>query len=161
MLKLPSGRQVAFIDGGDTNGPAVVFWHGTPGCRGSYRDVLEPAATRAGLRLITIDRPGVGLTSPLPAPPATVLDNVCDVGPVLQSLGVKRFAVAGQSGGGPHVLGCMDRYRAQRGAGPAAGGAPQPVCVAGFVTGGPGDTDHPSATRKMMLVNRMSRQLAK
>lgn len=146
------------MDGGDVNGPAVVFWHGTPGCRASYRDVLEPAAVRAGLRLITIDRPSVGLTSPLPKPPQTVLDNVCDVGPVLQSLGIKRFAVAGQSGGGPHVLGCLDRYRAANSSG---GTGAQPVCVAGFVTGGPGDTDHPSATRKMMLVNRLSRHLSK
>jgi len=154
VATLPNGRNVSYVDGGDMSGPVLVFWHGTPGCRASYRHVLEPVAKRCGLRLITIDRPGVGLTTPLPHTPRNVMDNVADVGPLLAKLGVSKFCVAGQSGGGPHVLGCMSLYAATQHT------QSGPVCVAGFITGGPGDMNHPSATRKMMCINRTAKWFA-
>ena len=156
-------------------GPVVVFWHGTPGCRLSYRSTLEPLCVALGLRLITIDRPGVGLSSPLPRPATTAMENVADVGPLLRHLGVKKFAVAGQSGGGPHVLGTMQRYGAppSNGVAPAPAPAPaspsvgeemsagaEPVCVAGFITGGPGDGRDPAA-RPEMWVNRTAKRVAR
>jgi pimeloyl-ACP methyl ester carboxylesterase len=59
------GRTVGFADYGTPGQTAVVWCHGGPGNR------LEPAfvadsASRAGMRLIGIDRPGYGRSTPQP-----------------------------------------------------------------------------------------------
>jgi pimeloyl-ACP methyl ester carboxylesterase len=67
-----------------------------------------------GLAVITIDRPGYGLSSPLPE--RRVSHAAHDVAAVADAIGIERFMVAGGSGGGPHALACAailnDRVRA-------------------------------------------------
>jgi pimeloyl-ACP methyl ester carboxylesterase len=56
---------VAVDDVGDPAGVVVVYLHGTPDSRLS-RHPDDALAARAGVRLLALDRPGYGRTSPLP-----------------------------------------------------------------------------------------------
>ena len=58
---------------------------------------------QSGLRHVSLDRPGFGLSDPQPS--RTVGDHAADVASVLDHLGVGRFSAFGWSGGGPHALG--------------------------------------------------------
>jgi pimeloyl-ACP methyl ester carboxylesterase len=56
------------------------------------------------LRIIAPDRPGMGLSDPLPG--RRLLDWPEDVRQLADALGIPHFSVAGVSGGGPHTLAC-------------------------------------------------------
>ncbi len=81
----------------------MFYLHGTP-ASGLLDPRWEPEAQRQGIRLIGYDRPGVGLSSPLPG--RRVADVVVDLAALADQLGASRFAVMGLSGGGPHALAC-------------------------------------------------------
>lgn len=95
-LQLPDGRDLAYEDG-DPDGIPVLLFHGAPGSRGFCPRVTETEA--AGVRLITFDRPGYGLSDPVRAPTVTAVAR--DALALMESLGIARFAVAAWSGGGP------------------------------------------------------------
>jgi len=100
-LTLPDGRTYGYEQWGDPDGLPLFWIHGTPGGRLSR----HPDATlwrRLGLRVITVDRPGYGLSTPQPG--RAVSHIAADVAAVADHLGVGRFAVNGVSGGGPHAL---------------------------------------------------------
>lgn len=101
VLRLPDGRQLAWTDSGDPQGSAVVLLHGSPGCRLGRQTEVEQL-TAEGIRQITYDRPGYGLSDPQPGRP--VADAVADVRAVLDAAGVERAGFIGGSGGGPHAL---------------------------------------------------------
>jgi pimeloyl-ACP methyl ester carboxylesterase len=107
-ITLPDGRTVAIDDRGPHDDAVVVFHHAAPGSRLFDPD---PAATAAaGVRLLTVDRPGYGLSSP-PAPGApSIAAMVDDVAFALDSLGVGEVAVGGWSNGGLHALGLAARH---------------------------------------------------
>lgn len=57
---LPDGRQLGYSDTGNPHDPPVFYFHGFPGSR------LEASfLTIEGARLIGVDRPGYGLSSPM------------------------------------------------------------------------------------------------
>jgi pimeloyl-ACP methyl ester carboxylesterase len=56
----------------------------------------------AGVRLITIDRAGIGRSGPDPA--KTLFSATDDLRAVVDELGLERFALLGHSGGGPYAL---------------------------------------------------------
>jgi pimeloyl-ACP methyl ester carboxylesterase len=109
LLALADGRTVACWEGGDPAGSAVLFHSGTPS--GRLQAALgHEAAVRAGVRLVSFNRPGYGASSNLPPGLAQVgLDGL----EVLDQYGVDRFAVLGVSGGGPYALatGLADQAR--------------------------------------------------
>jgi len=79
----------------------VIWCHGGPSCR------LAPAYSAAdavplGLRLVGIDRPGYGLSTPNPG--RTIGGWVDDALAVADRLGIERFATAGVSTGGSYAL---------------------------------------------------------
>jgi pimeloyl-ACP methyl ester carboxylesterase len=100
-LSLPDGRVYGFEQWGDPDGLPLFFIHGTPGGRLS-RHPDTSLWERLGLRVITVDRPGYGLSTPLPD--RAVSHIAADVAAVADHLAVSRFAVHGGSGGGPHAL---------------------------------------------------------
>lgn len=102
-IDTPDGRVLAVAEWGDPAGQPLVAIHGTPGSRlGRWRD---PAIyLRAGVRRITFDRAGYGLSTRRPG--RRVADVIDDVLTIAGALGVDRFAVTGRSGGGPHALAC-------------------------------------------------------
>ena len=100
-LIMPDGRVYGYEQWGDTAGLPLFSIHGTPGGRlNRYPDVS--LWERLGLRVITVDRPGFGLSTPLPG--RAVAHVAADVAAVADHLGLGRFAVQGGSGGGPHAL---------------------------------------------------------
>lgn len=95
------GRTVGFADFGPPGGHPVLWAHGGPGCRLSP-SYVAPAAAEAGFRLIGIDRPGYGLSSPQPG--RSIADWVPDALAVADQLGLDRFAGLSISTGGPFAL---------------------------------------------------------
>jgi pimeloyl-ACP methyl ester carboxylesterase len=67
----------------------------------------EEATERAGVRLITIDRPGYGMSSPHPG--RTLLDWVSDYVEWTTAIGLPPCPIVGWSGGGPYALACAAR----------------------------------------------------
>jgi pimeloyl-ACP methyl ester carboxylesterase len=100
-LELPDGRTLAYELGGDPSGAPVFFQHGTGDSR-LARHPDDSLTASLGVRLITVDRPGVGGSTPKKG--RSLLDWVEDATALVDSLGIERFAVAGWSGGGPHAL---------------------------------------------------------
>jgi len=81
-----------------------VFWlHGTP-MIGAPPAPLFPAAAEHGVRWVSYDRPGYGGSSPVPD--RDVASGAADVAMIADALGLDRFGVLGQSGGGPYALAC-------------------------------------------------------
>lgn len=102
-ISMDDGRTLGFERWGDPGGDPLFLLHGTPGCR-LTRHPDEAMWARLGVMLITVDRPGYGLSSPLPG--RRVSHAAHDVAAVADAIGVERFTVAGGSGGGPHALAC-------------------------------------------------------
>jgi pimeloyl-ACP methyl ester carboxylesterase len=100
---LADGRRLGFAEWGDPDGWPLLFFHGTPSSRLGLEWAEIPAAER-GVRVLSIDRPGHGLSDP--APGRTLLDWTRDVTGFAGALGLERFGIAGWSGGGPYVLAC-------------------------------------------------------
>lgn len=112
-ITLADGRTYAFEQWGDPAGDVLFSLHGTPGGRlGRHPD--PDLWRRMGLRVVTVDRPGYGQSTPLPG--RAVAHMAQDVAAVADHLGAERFAVFGGSGGGPHALAVAallgDRVRA-------------------------------------------------
>ena len=60
-IQLSDGRMLAFSEYGIPDGKPIFYCHGFPASRLEAR-VLDPAAVKLGLRLISVDRPGYGLS---------------------------------------------------------------------------------------------------
>jgi pimeloyl-ACP methyl ester carboxylesterase len=113
VIRLRDGRRMGFAQFGNPDGFVVVNAHGGLACR---LDVATAAsvAEEAGVRLVSPDRPGIGLSDPKPG--RTVLDWADDVEELLDQLGVDRFAAMGWSMGGQYAaaIGHALRPRATR-----------------------------------------------
>jgi pimeloyl-ACP methyl ester carboxylesterase len=100
-IRTPDGRTIRAFDGGDPEGAPFIYHHGTPLCGRLPAHVVDDAAAH-GLRVITYDRPGYGESSRLPG--LRVGSSALDMQAVADHFQLGRFATAGVSGGGPHVL---------------------------------------------------------
>lgn len=126
-------RTVAFCVLGDPTGKPVLVAHGSPGSRFQMLP-LHAAAEAAGIRLIAVDRPGVGETSP---DTARGLDTgAADAIAVLDSLELERVTALGFSGGAGYSL-ALARTHADR--------IEQVVIACGMIPGAP----------REMLANRI------
>lgn len=61
-IQLHDGRTLGYTEYGSLTGSALFYFHGHPGSRFEARFLAE-RATQAGVRLIGIDRSGMGLSS--------------------------------------------------------------------------------------------------
>ncbi|PIE95746.1 alpha/beta hydrolase [Bacillus fungorum] len=103
IITLQDGRKLAYIEYGKTNGLPVMLFHGTPGSRiWSLTD--DMVAKRFGIRLISIDRPGYGLSDQKRN--RTVLDWAEDVNELADQLKLQTFSIIGVSGGGAYAAAC-------------------------------------------------------
>lgn len=96
------GRRLSFAEFGHVHGPAIVWMHGTPGARRQVPLDARAYAAEHGLRIIGIDRPGIGSSTPHLYP--NLFDWTHDLEVVLDHLGVDTLRLIGLSGGGPYVL---------------------------------------------------------
>lgn len=80
----------------------VVWFHGTPGARRQIPEAARRIADERGVRIIGIDRPGVGLSTAHLY--HQLLDFTDDLALLLDRLGIDRFSTVGLSGGAPYAL---------------------------------------------------------
>jgi pimeloyl-ACP methyl ester carboxylesterase len=102
----PDGRAIGYAEFGAPAGTPVVSVHGYGDSR-ITRHPDDSLAASLNVRLIALDRPGIGLSDYRPA--RSVLEWADDVGILADHLNLGRFAVLGWSGGGPHALACAYR----------------------------------------------------
>ncbi len=102
-LKLKDGRTLGFAEYGDSQGKPIFEFHGNPSSRlGS--GLFDETAKRMGIRVIGIDRPGMGLSDYKPQ--RKLLDWPDDVIELADALGFEQFPIIGGSGGVPATLAC-------------------------------------------------------
>lgn len=100
---LRGGRRLGYCNYGDPKGKPIFFFHGWPGSRYSGKETHE-AAKRLGVRIISTDRPGIGLSDYKEN--RKLLDWSDDVAELADHLKLRKFSVMGVSGGGPYVAVC-------------------------------------------------------
>lgn len=96
------GRRLSFAEYGSTSGQPIVWMHGTPGARRQIPLEARAYAAANGLRIIGIDRPGIGSSTTHLYP--QVIDWTADLEIFADTLGLATFDMIGLSGGGPYVL---------------------------------------------------------
>jgi len=97
-------RQIGFAEFGDPQGRAVFWLHGTPGARRQIPMEARVYAEQRQIRLIGLDRPGIGSSTPYQYD--TVFAFADDLRAIADTLGIDKFEVIGLSGGGPYTLAC-------------------------------------------------------
>ncbi|WP_029113911.1 alpha/beta fold hydrolase [Mycobacterium sp. URHB0044] len=97
-------RQIGFAEFGDPQGRAVFWLHGTPGARRQIPTEARVYAELEHIRLIGIDRPGIGSSTPFQYSNALAFAD--DLRTIADVLGIDEMAVIGLSGGGPYALAC-------------------------------------------------------
>lgn len=140
-MAVRDGRRLSFAEYGPATGRPVIWMHGTPGGRRQIPLDARRFATDAGVRIIGVDRPGIGSSTPHLY--RDVVDWVADLARLLDALAIEEASLIGLSGGGPYVLAAgaalADRVRAvgvlggvapTRGADAVAGGPIQLAVLA-------------------------------
>ena len=120
-LTLSSGRKLAYAEYGDPAGVPMFFFHGWPGSR-LQGEFLHEVGRKRGVRIVSPDRPGIGLSDFQPG--RRLLDWPAVIHESATQLGWTKFHVLGVSGGGPYVLAC-------------AHALPERLLTAGVVCGAP------------------------
>ncbi len=103
VVVLRGGRRLGYREFGDPDGTPLLYFHGFPGSR------LEAAFAnsmlrRNRIRLVAIERPGYGLSDPLPG--RRLIDWPDDVRAVASALRFEKFAILGVSVGSCYALAC-------------------------------------------------------
>jgi pimeloyl-ACP methyl ester carboxylesterase len=141
-VRLRDGRALGYAEFGDPAGRPLLYFHGFPGSR--IEAALGDAVARArGVRLVGVDRPGIGLSDFLDG--RSIPDWPADVAELADALGFGRFAVVGVSGGGPYALACAWKI-------------PERLDAA-CVIGGLGPFDGSAAVQDMMGLGRFALSL--
>lgn len=143
-IHLSDGRLLGYAEYGDPKGKPVFHFNGYPGARLEAK-LISDAAVRAGVRLIGIDRPGMGLSDFQPG--RQILDWPDDVIELADALGLGRFSVLGASGGGPYSAACAFKISDR-------------LSACGIIAGtGPMDTAPEDITRSTRVINFVAHRL--
>jgi pimeloyl-ACP methyl ester carboxylesterase/AcrR family transcriptional regulator len=136
LLTLRDGRRLAYTEWGSRDGAPIIHLHGTPGSRFEH-EAAEELYRSLGVRMITPDRPGYGLSDPQPH--RRLVDWPADLVELADSLHLQRFGMISLSGGGIYALAC-------------AALIPERItCV--VTTGCPAPLDRPGALTGMEFTN--------
>jgi len=100
-ISAPDGREIAYTEFGDPDGYPVLFSHGMPGSQLEGR-FFDFQARRWGFRIITMARPGIGLSTYQPN--RILLDYIRDTELLTKKLGINEFVKMGWSSGGSRSL---------------------------------------------------------
>ncbi|MFI0860487.1 alpha/beta fold hydrolase [Streptomyces smyrnaeus] len=99
---LPDGRELGWAEWGPADGVPVLF---SPGAATTCSLGFGAGVVDAlGVRLIALDRPGLGASTP--APGRTFADFAADVAAFAGARGLDRPAMVGNSQGAPFALAC-------------------------------------------------------
>ncbi len=102
-IVLSDGRKLGFIERGDPEEKVVFYLHGWP-CSRFEMLLIELFANIKGVRMIAIDRPGIGLSDFKKK--RTILDLADDIIELADFLEIDKFSILGLSGGAPYAHGC-------------------------------------------------------
>ena len=108
-IRLSDGRRLAYAEWGKPQGSCVFMFHGTPHSRVWCPD--ETVTASSNVRLVTVDRPGIGGSDVLPR--RTFGAWPSDVVELADALRVEKFGVLGWSAGGPYAAVCAARIPAR------------------------------------------------
>ena len=144
VMQLPDARELAWLELGRPEDPAVFVLHGSPGSRLQVSFDTH-AVEAAHVRFIAVDRPGYGHSSYQPV--RRLADWATDISCLADHLSIDAFSVVGISGGGPHAAACA-RF------------LPDRVRAVGIVSG-VGPLEDPGSEADMMMFNRMVTRLAR
>jgi len=99
------GRWLSYSEYGDPDGPLVFYFHGIPGSRLEVR-LIEQDALQAGIRLVAVDRPGLGYSTYYGG--RKVVDWPADIVELAAILGYADapFGALSMSGGSPYGTAC-------------------------------------------------------
>ena len=100
-IALRDGRKVQIEEYGDPAGAPALWFHGAFSSRLEAWS-LDAPARELGLRVLSLDRPGLGGSDPHRG--RTVVGYAEDVADVLDALGIERAAVGGLSNGGMYTM---------------------------------------------------------
>lgn len=104
LSRLPyAGNTVSFADVGDARGHAVVIFLGLGAVR-YLIGLYDEMASALRLRLICVDRWGMGKTDDLPSEKRGVLEWSNVISEVTDQLGIRRFSVLAHSAGAPYAM---------------------------------------------------------
>src|ERR1700722_5438960 len=103
-IAVGENRQISFAEFGAPQGRPVFWLHGTPGARRQIPTEARVYSEDHNIRLIGVDRPGIGSSTPHRYP--CILSFADDLRTIADTLGIDKMAVIGLSGGGPYALGC-------------------------------------------------------
>ncbi|MFA9407118.1 MAG: alpha/beta fold hydrolase [Anaerolineales bacterium] len=143
-IVLKDERRLGFAEYGDASGSAVFHFNGSGGSRLEHPTDLS-ILTDLGVRLISTDRPGHGISDPQPG--RKLLDWPDDIGQLADHLGVDKFYVEGWSAGGAHALACAYKL-------------PERV-LAGALISGLAPPDRPNPYEGLPVQNRMLMTLSR
>lgn len=89
-MTLPDGRKLGYAQYGSPTGKPIFYLHGFPGSR-LEAALWDEQAKKLHARIISVDRPGYGWSSP--QPDRTLSDHPKDVQKLAEELRVKEFGV--------------------------------------------------------------------
>ena len=95
-------RRLSFAEYGVPGGQAIVWMHGTPGARRQIPMEARAYADAHDLRIIGVDRPGIGSSTPYLY--RSIADWTPDLEMLMDALAIDTCRLIGLSGGGPYVL---------------------------------------------------------
>jgi pimeloyl-ACP methyl ester carboxylesterase len=103
--QLPDGRKLGYDEYGAPDGAPIFYLHGSPSSRIEFSLFGDDALAKSlNVRLIAVDRPGMGLSDFQPN--RRLLDFPCDLLALADGLNIERFAILAYSLGGIHGLAC-------------------------------------------------------
>ena len=107
IFNLSDGRKLGYIDFTtidlSASAPTILYFHGFPGSRLEC-SIAVPYAQAHSFRLVSIDRPGMGLSSFQQS--RTFSDWPKDVLELVDHLKIDKFCMLGVSGGSPYAIAC-------------------------------------------------------
>jgi pimeloyl-ACP methyl ester carboxylesterase len=101
VITLPDGRRLHWHEYGDKDGSPVIYTAGTP-VSGLGGACYDETARAAGLCWVSPDKPGYGGSDYQRE--RSLVSWADDLAALAGHLGLDRFALAGESGGGPFTL---------------------------------------------------------
>jgi len=105
-IALSDGRKLGYIERGSSIENTIIYFHGWPS---SSLELLlsEEFTSYEGVRIISIDRPGIGLSSF--QKDRKILDIADDVVELIDTLNISKISLIGYSGGAAYAHACAYR----------------------------------------------------
>lgn len=101
---LKDGRVLGYAEAGYSQGKTLFLLHGLNSSRLEV-NIVHDKMEKRGIRLIGIDRPGIGLSTFQEH--RTILDFVDDMTALADALNIDKFSIMGVSAGTAYALACL------------------------------------------------------